>query len=1186
MSSEPTNTEDSSTARVGTSTSSTARAGNTEAQPRLERSSLWAAIVSGIIGFLCFVAVPFLPVNQTQSSVSWPQHDSLNSIQTPLISYAPVDFTAEIPLSAVDKLNKDQTLVVGTLAEDFIHAAKRGFFVRVDPTGGVDISSRGKVLFTVDQDTLRRLPADAHVSVKLTEKLSTLEIPGAKDAAGQPLSVTLDDEDHRPDVMGVYSELADTPENVKALQKAGLIIQYTIDSRFSTSPTILKSGATVLGLICLVVAFICLHRFDTLDRSRPRGLLPTGWWKFTGLDWVVTAILVFWHIFGANTSDDGYILTMAREAQASGYMANYFRWYGVPESPFGFPYYDLQSLMAQVSTASMWMRLPALFSAFGIWLILSRSLLPRLGSAIANSRSAHWTAAFVFLSIWLPFNNGTRPEPVVALGVMLAWACFERAISARRLLPAAIGLVIATLTLGAGPTGLIAVATFLVSLLPLFKVVKQRIGLFQEAVGTPTISPLLAISAMLAPFLPAGTAILAGAFGDQTLASVLESVRVRSTIGPSYRWFEEFARYYGLTELDTVDGSFPRRVGVLIFFASSALLLVALLRFRRIQGISHDVTVRMLSIIMLSTAFLMFTPTKWTHHFGAFAGIAGAVGAMAAVVLGIITARSVFNKYMSTAAVLFIFAYCLSGSNGWWYVSSWKVPWWDKSIQYNAHLLSNGVLYFALAVFLVGVIRNMVKQIQISEPSPEEPPATSEARTAVSKKLVAVVSSPILVVSAVTVLVDAASISKAFASQYPAYTVGLGNLRTFTGDTCQLSQEVMVEKDTNNAFLKPVGTSLAESLTVNNPKGFTPNGVPSTAAVSGLSDVESSAAAPEATDSTAGTASGASVAGAATHGSTTAGATLTTSTGQTTPGHSVANTSSNVTTPVKGAALREEEGANGSQVALPFGVDYKKVPVMGSWSDGTQLPASLTSAWFELPQRREDQPLLVVSAAGKVLHHNMDGIKVDGEKLVVEYATLHDDGSVTDTGQLELLDVGKSPQWRNLRVKMEDIPESANVVRLQLEDNNLDKSRWLAVLPPRVPTLEPLTTFFDTDEPVLLDWSVGLQFPCQRPFEHYAGVTEVPRYRITPDVAGKDVLSGFQSEEGGGVMGVVDAVNSMDHLPAYLNKDWQRDWGTLEIYKQRTNSLDIAPDPGDVDYQEITRSGLWSTGHMKITEPD
>ena len=37
-------------------------------------------------------------------------------------------------------------------------------------------------------------------------------------------------------------------------------------------------------------------------------------------------MLVWWHFVGANTSDDGYILTMARVSEHAGYMANYYRW--------------------------------------------------------------------------------------------------------------------------------------------------------------------------------------------------------------------------------------------------------------------------------------------------------------------------------------------------------------------------------------------------------------------------------------------------------------------------------------------------------------------------------------------------------------------------------------------------------------------------------------------------------------------------------------------------------------------------------------------------------------------------------------------------------------------------------------------------------------------------------------------
>src|SRR5699024_6702060 len=87
------------------------------------------------------------------------------------------------------------------------------------------------------------------------------------------------------------------------------------------------------------------------DGRRSRRFLPRGWFRLRPPDFAVLGTLGLWHFIGGNTSDDGYILTMARAADPAGYMANYYRWYGVPESPFGSPYYDLLTLFSHVSTA-------------------------------------------------------------------------------------------------------------------------------------------------------------------------------------------------------------------------------------------------------------------------------------------------------------------------------------------------------------------------------------------------------------------------------------------------------------------------------------------------------------------------------------------------------------------------------------------------------------------------------------------------------------------------------------------------------------------------------------------------------------------------------------------------------------------------------------------------------------------
>lgn len=159
----------------------------------------------------------------------------------------------------------------------------------------------------------------------------------------------------------------------------------TIDTRYSSAPTVLKMAAMVLGAVLTIVALGALHVMDRADGVRQRRFLPSRWWSVTPLDGLVLAVLVWWHFVGANTSDDGYILTMARVSEHAGYMANYYRWFGTPEAPFGW-YYDLLAVWAHVSTSSDWMRLPTLGMALVCWWLISREVIP--GSATPSRPTA------------------------------------------------------------------------------------------------------------------------------------------------------------------------------------------------------------------------------------------------------------------------------------------------------------------------------------------------------------------------------------------------------------------------------------------------------------------------------------------------------------------------------------------------------------------------------------------------------------------------------------------------------------------------------------------------------------------------------------------------------------------------------------------------------------------------------
>ena len=1107
------------------------------------------AIISGLLGFLLFVLTPFLPVNQTQSTLSWPQGDSLNSVNAPLVSYAPESIDVTVPITdAIDGLRDNQSLVLSTLPADSTDATSRGLFVR-STDGGIDVVIRDQVPFELTEDEIAELDDAAVLHISSTEEETVVTVPDETDDEAEPLRGVID-EDTRPQVTGIYTELDDASGAAAALAAAGLDVEVEINSRFTTTPSPVKYIAMFAGLALLVVSLWCLHRMDQLDGRSSRRFLPAGWWKFRPLDGIVGFVLLYWHIWGANTSDDGFILTMARVSENAGYMANYYRWFGVPESPFGSPYYDLLALMAQVSTASVWMRLPALISGIIIWLVLSREILPRLGAKIAGRQVAHWTAAMVFLAFWLPYNNGTRPEPIIAMGALLTWASFERSIVTSRLLPAAIGVIIATISLGAGPTGLMAVAALLASLSSLFRIIYRRLPLLGAPPGSSTGTIIQGVLAMVAPFLAAGTAILIAVFGDQTWASVMESIRVRSDKGPSMTWYEEWARYQTLME-QTVDGSLTRRFAVLMMFLCLAIVLAAILRRGRVPGAAKGPSLRLVLIIFGTMFFLMFTPTKWTHHFGVYAGIAGALAALAAVSLSYVALRSSRARTLFIGAVLFILAISLAGINGWWYVSSFGIPWFDKTIQFRGFEASTPVLFLALLVLVIGTIQSFISDLRTAQAEATGHLAEYEAeRTEKLKRWTGLASAPIAIACALIVLFSMASLGKGFVSQYPAYSVGLGNLRSLTGNTCSLANDALVETNSNDSFLTPVGTDLGESLESEDNRGFEANNVPpsinqdavSTASVGAIADSENSGGSAEST------------------------------------GQETGNT----------GGVRADTGVNGSTARLPFALDYTRVPVVGSWTSGPQFPAEITTAWYELPEATEDAPLLVVSAAGRIEHHDINGVLHDGQDLVLEYGTRGPDGEIDEdsVGEMEMLDIGPQPSWRNLRLPLEALPAEADVVRIVATDLSLDPEQWLAFTPPRVPTLDSLDNVVGSERPGLLDWSVALQFPCQRTFDHFAGVAEIPEFRISPDHPGKSTLTPFQDYDGGGVMGTAEAVNNSYELPSYTKDDWHRDWGSIEIYQRRANSEDIAPDDAEIELETIQRSGLWHPSDMMIATGD
>ena len=112
----------------------------------------------------------------------------------------------------------------------------------------------------------------------------------------------------------------------------------------------------------------------------------------------------------------------------------------------------------------------------------------------------------------------------------------------------------------------------------------------------------------------------------------------------------------------------------------------------------------------------------------------------------------------------------------------------------------------------------------------------------------------------------------------------------------------------------------------------------------------------------------------------------------------------------------------------------------------------------------------------------------------------------------------------------------------------------------------------------MLDWLVGLAFPCQRPFGHRYGVTEVPEWRILPDRFGAEANSPVMDKNGGGPLGITELLFRETAVSTYLRDDWFKDWGALQ------RLLPHYPDavPAELALGTATRSGLWSPGPLRF----
>jgi arabinosyltransferase A len=1066
--------------------------GETERSTR--QLARWIAVVAGIVGALLCAVVPLLPVKQTTATILWPQGLSdghVTDVTAPLVSGAPRALDISIPCAAIATLPADGGLVLSTLPVNGFETGKAGLFVRANKDTVV-------VAF---RDTVAAVAARSAVATGACSALhiwADTRVAGA-DFVGIPGAAGTLAPEKKPQVGGIFTDL-------KVPAQPGLSARIDVDTRFIVAPTMLKKAVMALGGLAVVTAIAALAVLDRQSALR----LPRNWgrWLRVGLatwlaDAAVVATLLLWHVIGATSSDDGYNLTIARVSGQAGYFANYYRFFGTTEAPFDW-YHAVLAHLAAVSTAGVWMRLPATLAGIGCWLVISRCMLPRLGPArggLAANRVAVWTAGAVFLAAWLPFNNGLRPEPLIALGVVVTWVLVECSIATRRLVPAALAIIVATLTATLAPQGVIAIAALLTGARAIARIIARR----------RTADGLLAPLAVLAASLSLITIVV---FRSQTLATVAESARIKYKVGPTIAWYQEFLRYYFLTVESNAEGSMTRRFAVLIMLLCLFGMLVILLRRGKVPGLASGPVWRLIGACAIGLLLLHVTPTKWAIQFGAFAGLAGALGAVTAFALARIGLHNRRNLSLYVTALLFMLAWATSGINGWFYVNNYGVPWYDIQPVIASHPVTSMFLALSIATGLLAAWQHFRMDYA----------GHTEVKDSRRNRVLA--STPLLVVAAIMVFGEVASLAKGAVVRYPLYTTGKANFAAIASGlsptSCAMADDVLAEPDPNAGLLQPVPGQQygpAGPLGGINPVGFTPQGVGD--------DLQSDP--------------------------------VVTKPGVVNSDASPNKPNASITDSAGTAGGKGPKGVNGSQAALPFGLEPARTPVMGSYG-ANNLAATATSAWYQMPPRTPDRPLVVVAAAGAIWSYKEDGDFMYGQSLRLQWGSAKPDGSVAPLGLMFPIDIGPQPAWRNLRFPLSWAPPEANVARIVAYDPNLSEDQWFAFTPPRVPVTKPLQQVVGSHEPVLMDIATAANFPCQRPFSEHLGVAELPEYRIQPDHKQTSASSNlWQASKSGGPFLFTQAMQWTSTIPTYLNGDWYRDWGQVEQY-HRWFPQDVAPN--------------------------
>ncbi|MCA1193829.1 arabinosyltransferase domain-containing protein [Saccharopolyspora sp. 6V] len=1045
------------------------------------------ALLLGLAGLCCALALPFAPVWADRTEVSWPAADEPAVSTTALFApYRPAEFTATVPCRAL-RAALDRPEPVLLLATTPPGSERDGLVLRTED-GAPDLVLGERAV------PLPPLPADCDLTVRADAQRTEVVVGGLP-------AIVLPDVP-APEIFAFRTGLA--PE-----QAAELSVTARAHTWFETAPSSLKLSLIGAALLLAASSLLLLvaHTPPTWAAIR-RAVLDRIRFNTAALllvDAAVAAVLACWLVIGPISDDDGFAMLTIRNHAATGDIGNFYRWFNASEAPFTL----VQHLMRWVSEHSLapaWLRVPSVVAGMLTWLVLAHGIVAPLCRGVRRV-PVHLLSAVFFLACWLPFDLGIRPEAFVALGTAAVVALLLRATAPTARAPfgpLGAAALLTGLTVAVTPTG-VAALLIVLAFAPRIRRVLVVQGALPRWITVPTRTALLCCL---------GSVGVVAMFADSTWTGFRRATEIHEEFGPSLGWYQEIDRYAELLGT-TTWGTASKRLAVLLAIAAVLLASAAVLR-RLHRAVRMPELPLLVGAVVAVFATLWLTPSKWTHHFGALAGVAPALLAATVVLLarvGALPGAKREARQLGVAGAVggaVLAALAFTGPNSWWQYSDFGVAWSDTAVR-PLGLPLDGPLPWLLLAAVIGLLGFGLVRMR----------ALAGAWT--------LPASALFTLSALVMVVVLLGSFAQAPAQAGAFSVGRSSWDSVRARSCGIENEVETLPLAEDGALRlvdgPLDDTGAEAET-------------GTAATADDEDGEPPATAFAANRERPGRPPQEPLL-------------------RREPGE---------------LALRPTGAEAEPTDASPLMWD--------SLRDGPATTGEVTTGWFELPALRPGQELSVWVAGrpeqGNELALQFGG-RTGDEVRELGSRALRDTPPrqlpYEDPRKGRPVDWRDFGSWRLITVTAADLPARADRVRLHAVDTTTDEQGWLAFSGPAVRDVVPLRDVLDGGIPALVDWPISFLFPCYFDYPRVShGTADSPGLLITPP-AGEGSMA-FDPSYGGVFTGVLGQSRRLE-TPSRLRGDPGFAWGHVlsvrydldrDAYDQRTRRVLQGGADGDGAY--------------------